>query len=144
MIVIDANIFAKLFIDEKDSAQAKLFFKSCIENKVSLFAPTLFTYEVLQIAAYYNHPIENALQMIEDYCAFNLELITLDKRHWIDIEKMVESGHKKSGFPSLYDSSYHILAKQSDCFFLTADKRHEAKTKQFGHIVLLQDWKKLF
>ena len=144
MIVIDSNIFAKQFIDEHDSEQAKAFFKYCIENKTPLFAPTLFTYEVLQITVYYHHPIEDALQRIESYLAFNLTLEELQKSDWLQVEKMIASGHKKSGYPSLYDSSYHILAKSKGCIFLTADKRHKAKTEKAGNITLLKDWAELF
>ena len=53
---------------------------------------------------------------------------------------IVSDGQKNSGFPSLYDSVYHALAINNNCHFVTADKRHEAKTKQFGHIVLLDQW----
>lgn len=144
MIVIDSNIFAKIFVDEPDAGQAKAFFKHCIQHDVSLLAPTLFTYEVLQIAAYYQYPLADALQSIEDYCVLNLRLVNLEKNHWLAVEKIIKSGHEKSGFPAVYDSSYHALAQVSNGVFLTADKRHEAKTRQFGYITLLKDWKSLF
>lgn len=142
MIVIDSNVFAKQFIEEHDSHQAKAFFKHCIQNKIPLLAPTIFTYEVLQIASYYQHPLEDALHRIENYTAFNLSILELQKSEWLDVETMIASGHKKSGYPSVYDSSYHVLAKSRNCIFLTADKRHAAKTKQFGNIELLADWLK--
>jgi len=47
---------------------------------------------------------------------------------------------KKSGFPSFYDASYHALAITHECQFITADKRHIAKAKGFGHVTLLSDW----
>lgn len=144
MVVIDSNIFAKLFIEEPDSVQAKAFFKYCLENNTPLLAPTLFTYEVLQIAVYYNHPLENALQRIEDFSAFNLELAELDRGEWLRVEKMTASGHEKSGNPAVYDSSYHCLAIARGQVFLTADKRHEAKTRQFGNIKLLAQWPDIF
>jgi hypothetical protein len=54
--------------------------------------------------------------------------------------EICESGHDKSGFPSFYDASYHALAINNDCYFITADKRHFNITQQLGHIVLLSDW----
>ena len=57
------------------------------------------------------------------------------------VAEMVRSGHPKSGFPSLYNSCYHALAIERDMTFITADKRHKTKTKVFGHILLLNEWK---
>lgn len=144
MIIIDANVFAKLFIEEHDSAIAREFFKKSIETDTVLLAPSLFSYEVLQIAAYYQHPFAHTLELLHDYQAYNLELIELKQEHWLAAEKLIATGHKNSGSPSLYDSSYHALAIEKEGFFLTADKRHMAKTKSFGHIKLLKHWNELF
>ena len=48
--------------------------------------------------------------------------------------EICETGHQKSGFPSFYDASYHALAINNDCIFITADSKHISKTLQFGHI----------
>lgn len=144
MVVIDSNVFAKLFAEEHDSTEARAFFKYCVTNNIPLLAPTLFSYEVLQIAIYYDYPLHNALEVLESSEAFNLNLKTLSKEDWLNAEEMVQSGHEKSGFPSLYDCSYHVLALSQGCVFLTADKRHAIKTKQFGAIKLLQDWQEIF
>lgn len=140
MYVIDSNVFAKLFIEEADSEQAIRFFQHCIEQEIRLLAPTLLRYEVLQIALYYGHPLEDALERLEQYCRFNLTLHELSREAWQIAEKIVKSGHEKSGFPSLYDSCYHALAIEQDVTFITADKRHKAKAEQFGQIVLLDAW----
>jgi len=144
MVVIDSNVFAKLLIEEHDSAIAEDFFRYSITHEVPLLAPTLFYYEVLQIALYYNHSVELTLEFMDEYLGFNLSLVQLTKEQWLDTEKMVHSGHQKSGFPSLYDSSYHALALSKNAVFLTADKRHESKTKQFGAIKLLKHWEEIF
>lgn len=140
MFVIDSNVFAKLFIDEADSSLANDFFRHCIEQDVALLAPTLFQYEVLQIALYYQHPLDDALQRLKQYCHFNLELVALESDCWLTVERIVQSGHQKSGFPSLYDSCYHALAIERGMTFITADKRHKAKTEAFGQILLLDEW----
>lgn len=143
MIIIDANVFAKLLIAETDSIQAKNFFQYSIENNIALLAPTLFTYEVLQIATYHHHPLADALRRIKNYQAFNLTLTELTSNEWQDVETMIASGHDKSGYPSVYDSCYHVLAHARNGLFLTADKRHAAKTKKFGNIELLENWQAL-
>ena len=139
-LVIDSNVFAKLFINEADSETAKSFFIHCVSEDVSLLAPSLFEYELLQIALYYNYPVSKVVDQLVLYQQFNLSLINPDKKVWLQSEVIVSSGHKNSGFPSLYDSVYHALAISNDCNFVTADKRHEAKTNQFGHIILLDQW----
>ncbi len=78
------------------------------------------------------------------YQLANFELIEMD---YDSIEKAIEiceAGHKKSGFPSFYDSSYHALAILNDCQFITADKRHISQTQKVGHTILLSDWKNIF
>jgi N-acetylneuraminic acid mutarotase len=72
-----------------------------------------------------------------------LRLINLespDRFTWLQAEKICQSGHEKSGFPSMYDSIYHAMAIVRGGTFFTADKRHYAKSKKFGHIALLEDW----
>lgn len=144
MIVIDSNIFAKLFVEEADSWQARSFFKYCINNNIPLTAPTLFFYEVLQIGVYYNFPVGEIYDLINEYLKFDLNLLELNRQDWLEVEKMTQSWHYKSGFPSLYDSSYHIVAIARDSIFLTADKRHQSKTNQFGSIELLDKWEDIF
>jgi len=138
--VVDANVFAKLFIEEADSDQAKNFMKHCVQHEISLLVPSLFTYEILQIATYYAYPLPKALGIIDDYKAFNLSVIELNIEQWELAGTITQSGHKQSGYPSLYDSCYHSLAIKNDCLFVTADKRHAAKTESFGHLLLLKDW----
>ncbi len=70
MFVIDSNVFTKLFVDESDSSQAIDFFRHCIEQDILILAPTLFHYEVLQIALYYHHPLDDVLERLKQYCNF--------------------------------------------------------------------------
>lgn len=52
-----------------------------------------------------------------------------NQKTWDLTEKISQRGQAKSGFPSMYDSIYHALAIKLDAIFLTADKKHDAKTK---------------
>ena len=63
-LVIDSNVFAKLFINEADSEIAKFFFTRCVSEDVALLAPTLFEYELLQIALYYSYPLSEVLAQL--------------------------------------------------------------------------------
>jgi len=53
--------------------------------------------------------------------------------------KMAGHGHKKSGYPEFTDCLYHSLALLNDAIFITNDKKHLAKVKNFGNIRLLSE-----
>jgi predicted nucleic acid-binding protein len=144
MYVIDSNVFSKLFIEEADSEQAQQFFIACLQQDVPLIAPTLLKYEVLQTASYYKHPLEAALQLLDSYSELSLKLQDLNAQAWAIAEQISQTGHLKSGFPSLYDSCYHALAIEQGLVFITADKRHFVKAEAFGHIMLLKEWNNVF
>lgn len=141
MFVIDSSVFAKIFIEESDSKIARGFIATCLSENIKLIAPKLFYYEIVQVVLHYNYSLINILQLLNKYCSYNLTLIDPSNECWLKAEEIVKYGHSKSGFPSLYDSIYHALAILYGCQFITADKRHEAKTSKFGHITLLENWK---
>lgn len=46
------------------------------------------------------------------------------------------------GYISIYDATFHALAKIENATLLTADKKHYRKTKDLvGSIALLEDWR---
>lgn len=143
IFVVDANVFIKLFVKESDSVQAHKFFRAAVENNAMLLAPTLFRYEVWEAARVNGIPLDIALNLLaaqEGYC---LHIIEPSRRHVLKAETIANKGHQKSGFPSMYDSIFHALAIESDGVFITADHKHYAKAKTFGHIALLSAWRKL-
>lgn len=145
IIVWDSNIFAKLLFDEYDSAIARDFISACIESEdIKVIVPELFTYELANITQYYDGDVSQTIAAIEALLSSNMISVSPNLEAWVLAEKIVCSGHKKSGYPSMYDSIYHALAIQSDGVFVTADKKHFAKSKDFQHICLLQDWQSLF
>ena len=89
------------------------------------------------------------------FCLISFELIQASKNGnmtvvipnlsiWKKTQDITRDGHKNSGFPSMYDSIYHAMAIEADGVFVTADKKHFAKTKQHGNICLLENWKDVF
>ena len=139
-IILDSCVFNKLFLEEHDSEQAVDLISALAQKNYRVLAPGLFLYEVLSIAKINNFPTVEAYDLIID---FQLTLIELDDACIRRAIAICETGHQKSGFPSFYDASYHALAMQHNCYFVTADQRHFTKTKQLGHILLLSDWEKV-
>jgi predicted nucleic acid-binding protein len=143
-VVLDSCIFNKLFLEEDDRDQAIELITELTNRNYQVIVPSLFLYEVLTIASVSNFPTQQAYKLITQYQEANLELIELDSVCILKAIEISETGHQKSGFPSFYDASYHALAILNNCIFITADNRHISKTAQFGHIVLLKNWKSLF
>ena len=65
MIVVDANVFAKLFTAELDSAEAVAVLKHLAQADIPVLVPTLFRYELAQIARYFAVPIKTAFALLD-------------------------------------------------------------------------------
>jgi len=143
-VVLDSCVFSKLFLQEPDRQEAVELITELSQRNIKVLVPSLFLYEVLSIATASPFPIEKAYALITQYQSANLDIVELDQQTILKAIDICAHGHEKSGFPSFYDASYHALAINNECQFITADKRHVAKTKNFGHVTLLQNWQELF
>jgi len=143
-VVLDSCVFNKLFLKESDSDKAFSLITELELRKYQILAPSLFLYEVLAIAGANNFSISKAQALIARYQSAYFQLVEIDNKTIEKAIEICETGHKKSGYPSFYDASYHALAIINNCNFITADKRHVSKTAQFGHIVLLENWHVIF
>lgn len=143
-LVIDANILIKILREEPDSQVAVDFLTYCNSQLVQFYAPTLFQYEVMNVAVKEKVSLEDTAALLNQFKATNLTLLEPNYDEWLLAEKICHDGHPKSGFPSLYDSIYHVMAIHHNATFITADNRHLIKAKQHGSIILLNDWQKVF
>ena len=144
IVVLDANIAVKILHDEPDGEQATEFFKACAQNRIRIIVPEHFLYELMNVCKRLGIETEKAFDFFEALQDSILTVVTPQKSIWLLAEKIAKTGHSKSGFPSIYDSIYHALAIESEGVFVTADKRHFAKAKDFKHICLLKDWETIF
>jgi len=144
IVVIDANVFNKLYLEEPERREAQGFFEQAVSRNVRLLAPTLFRYEVFEVARRKNTPLVMVNKLIELQQQTLLRLVEPGIEHILKAEEIASCGHSKSGFPSMYDSIYHALAIIEGGSFLTADARHAAKVKKFGALTMLADWRTLF
>jgi predicted nucleic acid-binding protein len=144
IIVPDANIFTKTIYNEKDSKTAQDFFVHCLKENHKLIVPELFKYEIAQVCFKNDGDLEKLLDRFQAHAHTILTVTAPDKDTWLQAKEIADTGHEKSGYPSIYDSIYQSLAMQVEGIFLTADKKHFAKTKQFGNICLLENWETIF
>ena len=137
--VIDVSVFMKLFLEEQDSEQAVAFFVQANDNNATLLIPPLFQSEFLSIVKNQHLSFELVYDLLGEYLATSMTQIDYSQAMLQKALEISKHGHSKSGFPSVYDSIYHALAILHNCDFITADKKHYAKTKSLGNIKLLQD-----
>lgn len=139
-IVLDSGVYAKLFLSEGDRADLLALLAFIGERRAAVFCPDVFLYEVLSIAAQNGVSLQTTLDLIRQFEASYLTIAPLTPAQLTLAMRMAEDGHVKTGYPSIYDSAYHALAIALGGVFITADKRHVAKSRQHGHVVLLANW----
>ena len=144
MIVLDANIFAKLFITEPDTDQALSLIKAIQSHMTSVKLPGLFIYEVMQIGRYHQVHVDKVSALLKTQMLDYWEIINPSQYHWQTAQRISQTGHEKSGYPTMYDSIYHAIALEEKGVFITADKKHLEKAKTFGHAIALSEWQTLF
>ena len=140
MIVIDASVFGKLILDEPDSAEAQALVAYGLAEG-GLIAPSLLLYETLSIALCKGVSFRAAYDLLQTIRDAGLELFEPTAGEIMKAEEMATTGTKAAGYPDFADSIYHAMAISRGGVFVTADRRHTAKTSTFGSIVLLADWR---
>ncbi len=142
--IVDANVYNKLFLAEPDSPDAFSFFRHLISGSLPWFEPPILQFEMLHSALHYSQPFAIPLGILDNHLATGMAFIEPWREVWLVAEEISQTGHAKSGYPSLADSLYHALAIQMEGTFVTADRRHYTKAESFGHICMLPDALVLF
>lgn len=141
MIVVDASVFAKLFLDEPDRPEAEALFAYVAEHDVELVAPTLIVYEALSIGLRHTVPFKSILELLESARTIGLDVVEPSAHELVAAERIATTGSRGAGYPALQDSIYHAMAIERGGTFVTADRRHVAKAAQFGNVSLLASWR---
>ena len=63
-IVLDSNVFVKIFLNEQDRDDAIKLLQYIGENAISVICPDIFVYEVLSVAAQNKFLLADALHII--------------------------------------------------------------------------------
>ncbi len=104
-LVVDASVFNKLFLQEADTPIAAAFFRATLNQDLALLAPTLLRQEMCSTALYYGINFSVPLLVLNTYLEVNLSLVEPVDDVWLLAEKITRSGNKKSGYPTLQDTS---------------------------------------
>lgn len=136
-VVLDANVFLKIFRDEHDSSQTKELLARLAKSITPILAPAVVVNETLHACERDKLDVETACHFFKELMAFNLSFVPLTGALIDKTLAITKDGHEKSGYPAFSDSMYHAVAITEDALFITADKRHYEKTSHLGNIELL-------
>jgi predicted nucleic acid-binding protein len=141
MIVVDASVFVKLFKQEEDTEVARSLIDHMLDRGEGYVAPSIVLYESLSAALHVELPLDKVGLLFNGFRELGLTLEEPTTAELALAEKIARSRAPSGGYPALFDSIYHAMAIERDGLFVTADQRHISKASQFGHVVLLTDWK---
>ena len=142
--VLDANVFLEYIYGRPLKHHSQQLIKDAILKKIKILIPSLLLDEVTEVLCgnleniedvqkhlkYIEHLVkEEAINIIVPNCNVRIKAI-----------EIAGTGNPKSGYPELTDSLYHALAILNGAVFVTNDKKHINKVKQFGHIQKLSDY----
>lgn len=142
--VINSSVFVKIFLNGVGRDHVIQLLQYIGDNEISVVCPDIFVYEVLSVAVQNRFLLADALRIIRASEKSYLTIIAPTAQQFELAIQITEDGNQKSGFPSIYDSTYHAIAISYNDIFITADKRHAVKAMNYGHIAVLHNWESAF
>ncbi len=134
MIVLDASVILKWFLDNEEGNDAAALVKEDhVGGSDTIAVPDLLYYEVANVLSSKTRlsaeAVEEAFSLLWD---FQLERFDFALEHFLAALALVRK-YKIT----VYDAAYIELARRLQCRFLTADKKLYEKTKSLRMIELL-------
>ena len=119
VIVVDACVIVKWFVDEEYSRAARLLRDSYVNGLIEIAVPALMPYEVLNAlkysGAYGEDELKEIAEVLEDY-----QFETYDLSG--DLAKRTVEIAMRKGL-TIYDASYVALAEKLNTVLYTADEK---------------------
>lgn len=136
--VLDANVFLEYIYGRSLKRHSQQLIKDAILKRVKILFPSLLLDEITEVLCGNLDDIEDVqkhLQYIERLAKEEvINIIVPNCNVRMKAIEIARTGNHKSGYPELTDSLYHALAVLNGAIFVTNDKKHICKVKQFGHI----------
>ena len=132
MIVLDASVIAKWFLEEPESSSALYYRDLHLKRKEIIIVPHILVYEIANLLLYKNFTEKEIISVLESLENFKIEVISLN---FSDIVRVAILAKERE--ITAYDAAYVLLARNFGCKFITADKKLYKKVKDLNFIELL-------
>lgn len=121
LVVVDASVAVKWFIStEPGSVEAADLMARHMDGTVRLVAPTLLSYELLNVLARSENRGVSLQPAIDAFFEAEVELVEPSRELAIATAELIESGQLSAN-----DAAYVALAQLLDCQLATADRAQE-------------------
>lgn len=133
MVVLDASVVVKWFIEESSSSLAKGFIDTHVSGESPITAPDLLIYEVSNVLLLKAHaPSIKVVHWVEALYDLGINLITPSQESIREI--ILTADHYRL---TVYDAAYVILAKRLGYTLITADRYLYERTHTHFSVRLL-------
>ncbi len=134
-VIVDASVVAKWFIPEEDSDKAVKLRNRHIDGSLTLMAPDLIVYEVVNALTYHPEISDEAIREdIEALFMIDLELVPPST----ELVASIADKARQLAI-SIYDSSYLVLAEITATNLVTADKKFYDRVKETRQVLILDE-----
>ena len=137
MVVIDSSLAFKWFnSSEADVERALVVWQEHIDKKTTICAPDLIVYELANAwATKSSLSLKEIKNNLTAFFESKLEIVNIPADM---VNKSVAFSKKYQ--VSVYDAVYAVLAKEKECFLITADKKFVEKIN-LSFVKLLKEYK---
>jgi predicted nucleic acid-binding protein len=139
-VVLDANIYVKLFKKEADSQQAIDLINKLVIEGIAIVEPSIVINETINTCEVNKQDITEVCDFFRALIDSNIHFVEVDGSLIRQTLEITQQGHPKSGYPTFSDSMYQAVAIRENALFITADGRHYEKTKNWGNIGMLSQF----
>lgn len=133
--VVDASVILTALLESRESLVGKIekYFRSAREGKSHLFSIPFVTVEVANGLRFNTRDKDIALKLFGGFQELQIKKVSLSNSQY---EKILGLSYEIG--TTVYDTSYHILAKSLGATFLTCDADYYKKAAKLGNIELLK------
>ncbi|MEC9342386.1 MAG: type II toxin-antitoxin system VapC family toxin [Pseudomonadota bacterium] len=140
VLVADASVVAKLFLDEEDKPMAVDLFRHATVEGEPLLVPDIVVSECMSVGLRKSVPLGEVHDMLTVAFGAFLKLVVPDRGIWVLAGEMAK-GHPDHGRPGLQNCLYHAIAIELEGTLVTADRGHLNKTARWAHAIALDEWR---
>ena len=122
-VVLDTNVFVKMFFDEDDSAKAEILLQRFNERSLIIAIPAFVVYEFVNVLWLRVRRAEvtpnEAVEVLKRFMAMSLDML-IEPVHELAFHIL---GYCLSCDHAAYDMAFLVLAEQLNAPFITADQQ---------------------